>query len=275
MNRELIAFVPVLHEGYRALFQKYPSALHLVPPEFFSETLHLERDIRALPLSEMKRAIEALGIFRRIDILDEQKARALRKARAQFALPDEDVSHLFAKKFLRGKRVIYESVFLRWNKKISDTEYEMSPDRVISHSDFDREFIKRAEKDAEKSSDWGRQIGALLVKKGKILFTAHNRHLPSDYHLYAFGDPRSSFNAGDRTDVYTSIHAEATVVAEAARKGISVEGATLYITTFPCPNCARLVADAGIKKVCYSKGYSLRDAEMVFRARGVEIVLVK
>lgn len=275
MKTALIAFVPALHAGYTALFRKYPDTLFLIPPGFFSETLHLERDIRALPLAETQKAIEALGIFSNVDVLDEKKARALGKARIRFIFPDEDVSRLFVKKFLRGKRAVYESVFLRWNKKISDAEYEVTPDRAISHAEFDRKFLRRAGKEAEKSSDWWRHIGAVAVKNGKIVCVAHNHHLPSDYHLYAFGDPRSSFNAGERPEVYTSIHAEAEIIASAARNGISLENAVLYATTFPCPNCARLLVIAGIKKVCYAQGYSLRDAENILRAGGVEIVLVK
>ncbi len=275
MKTELVAFVPVLHEGYRALFEKYPRTLHIIPPEFFSETLHLERDIRALPPLEMKRAIEALGIFGSVDILNNKSTRALRSARVRFALPDEDVSHLFAQKYLPGKKVKYESVFLRWNKKISDTEYEVPPDRTISRASLHRSLIRRAQSEAEKSSDWWRQIGALIVKDGKVLGVAHNRHLPTDYHLHSFGDPRSSYNAGERPEVYTSIHAEASLVARAARDGVSLKGTTLYATTFPCPNCARLIAGAGITKVFYTKGYSLRDAEIVLRASDIEIILVK
>lgn len=275
MKTILIAFVPVLHAGYVALFRKYPDTLALIPSNFFSETLHLERDIRALPLTETKRAIEALGIFSHIEVLDTKKARALGRARARFVLPDEDVSRLFAKKFLRGREVSYESVFLRWDKKISDAEYTVPPDRTISRAAFHRTYLRRAEQEAQKSSDWWRRIGALVVKKGKVLFVAHNRHLPTDYHLAAFGDPRSSFNAGERPDVYTSIHAEADIVARAARGGVPLKGATFYTTTFPCPNCARLLAEVGIQKVCYARGYSLRDAERILRGAGIEIVLVQ
>lgn len=275
MKTVLIAFVPALHAGYTALFRKYPDTLFLIPPDFFSETLHLERDIRALPLAETKKAIEALRIFSCVDILDEKKVRALGKTRARFVLPDEDVSHLFGKKFLRGKRVIYELVFLRWNKKISDTEYEVSPDRTVSHAEFDRKFLRRAAKEAQKSPDWWRQIGAVAVKNGKVLCVAHNHHLPSGYHLSAFGDPRSSFSAGERIDVATALHAEATLIARAARAGISLNGTVLYTMTFPCPHCARLIATTGIKKICYTRGYSLRDGEQILRAANIEIVLVQ
>jgi len=275
MKTILTAFVPVLHSGYLKLFKKYPDSLFLITAKFFPEFFHLERDIRALPPVEMKNVIGALGIFKRIEVLNEKKARALASERARFVFPDEDVSRAFAEEYMKGKNVVYEPIFLRWNKKISDIEYEVPPDRIISKNSFDRTIIKKAEKVAEKSFDWWRQIAATVVKDGKILYEAYNKHLPTDFHLASFGDPRSSFNAGERPDIYTSIHAEASIIAQAAKEGKSLDGATLYTTTFPCPVCARIIAEAGIKKVCYSKGYSLRDAEEIFRSRNVEIILVK
>ena len=64
-------------------------------------------------------------------------------------------------------------------------------------------------------------------------------------------------------------------VAEAARRGLALDDSSLYITTFPCPVCAKSIALSGIKHVYYKKGYSLLDAEDVLRAYGVEIVLVE
>jgi len=56
---------------------------------------------------------------------------------------------------------------------------------------------------------------------------------------------------------------------------MALEDAYLYVTTFPCPVCAKSIAEAGIQKLYYSQGYSLLDAEDVLRAYGVKIVLVK
>ena len=115
----------------------------------------------------------------------------------------------------------------------------------------------------------------MVVKDKKILFISHNHHLPTNYHLSTFGDPRSNFDAGQHQEIFTSIHSEASIVAQAAHDGVSLKDATIYITTFPCPNCARLVAKAGIKKLFYSKGYSLLDAEKILDHFGVEIFLVQ
>ena len=112
------------------------------------------------------------------------------------------------------------------------------------------------------------------MKNKKVILRSHNRHLPTDYHLSTLGDPRSNFDKGERLDIYTSIHGESDLVAKAASKGISLKGTSIYVSTFPCSNCARLLAEAGVKKVFYEKGYSRLDAENVLNAYGVEIILV-
>ena len=275
MNRIIVAFVPVLHAGYIQLFKKYPKALYLLGPTYIKAFPRLERDIRALHPLTMQKAIGALGVVKDVYVLDAKHLEKLQGDDVSFVIPDEDIMHDFAKKHLPEKDIIFDTFFLRWDKRITDREYEVSPDRVISTAALDREMMSRALREAQKSSDWWRQIGALVVKNGETLFQSHNRHLPSDHHLYAFGDPRSNFDAGERPDVYTSIHAEADIIAQAARNGVSLLDASLYITTFPCPNCARLLAQVGIKKVYYTKGYSLLDAEQIFKTHNIEIVLVE
>jgi dCMP deaminase len=89
------------------------------------------------------------------------------------------------------------------------------------------------------------------------------------------GDPRSNFDYGEAPDVYTSIHAESDLVAQAAREGVSLRGASIYVTTFPCANCARLLARAEVAKVYYEKGYSRVDAEGVLRSAEIAIIQVK
>ena len=83
------------------------------------------------------------------------------------------------------------------------------------------------------------------------------------------------FDAGEKHHLSNSIHAEASLVGKAAKDGIRLNNTNLYVTTFPCPTCAKLVAEAGIKKVYYQDGYSLSDAEDILKNSGVELILVK
>lgn len=134
--------------------------------------------------------------------------------------------------------------------------------------------MKKANSESEKSPDWWRQIGAIIIKDSKIILQGHNKHLPSERATMFQGDPRSNFDAGERIEISSALHGEAGLIALAAKKGISLEGTSIYVTVFPCPNCAKLIAASGIKKVFYSKGYSLLDAEDIFESFGVELIKV-
>jgi dCMP deaminase len=75
-------------------------------------------------------------------------------------------------------------------------------------------------------------------------------------------------------ELSTALHAEAAIVASAARDGLPLAGADLYVSTFPCPGCARLVAEAGFRRCYFAGPYSLLGGETVLRAAGVELIWV-
>ncbi|MEK7195227.1 MAG: deaminase [Patescibacteria group bacterium] len=277
MQYAVVSYIPALHRGYIDFFKKYPGTLYILGPDFVLEEPRMERDIRALTPEEIKALLEGLKIFSGIIVLDKRNKSELIDNTSSIIMPDEDVNRKFAESHLKGKNVTFIKTFLRWDRQISTTEFEIPPDRTISSGAFDREIITRALTEGEKSPDWWRQVGAVLIKDKKPLFTKHNEPLPSEYTLNTFGDPRSNFDAQEEKykNLSKTIHSEAAIIAEAAKRGIPIDGTSLYITTFPCPACAKSIALAGIKEVYYSKGYSLLDAEDILRAFGVKIVLVK
>jgi dCMP deaminase len=272
-----VSYIPALHRGYIDFFKKYPGTLYILGPDFVLEAPRMDRDIRALAPQEIKSLVEGLKLFSKIVVLDKNNFQELLDDPAPIVTPDEDVNRLFAKEHLGGKPVQYISVFLRWDRQISTTEFQVPPNRVISESEFDKQIMANAFEESKKSPDWWRQIGAILVRDKKPVIIAHNTALPCEYTLNALGDPRSNFDAGEAQykDLGKFIHGEANVIAQAAKQGISTEGASIYVTTFPCPACAKLLAVAGIKEVYYSKGYSMLDAEDILKAFGVKITLVK
>lgn len=273
--RALIAYVPALHAGYVAFFSKYQDAtLFVLGSDFIEAFPRLNRDLRALDPVKAATAVESLALLPAVQVLSLEQLKKL-DAFDSFVLPDEDVSRDFASKFLNGKPVSFELIFLRWDKLISEKEKEVPPDRVVSSEAIHRALMAKALDEAQKSPDWWRKIGGVLEKNGQILFTSHITYFPSDHALDIFGTPRSNIDAGERPDLYISMHAEADIIAQAARSGESLEGAHIYTTTFPCANCARLVARSGIKKLFYAHGYSVLDAEAVLRDAGVEIILVQ
>ncbi len=267
----LIAFVPVLHKGYIDLFKKYPGTLGILGADIIEDFTALTRDCRVVDPEMMKTAIESLGIFESVVVISKSDLASV--AWGPVAMPDEDVSRAIVEQY-DIKNVTFESVFLRWDKQLTTRENVIAPDRKITHDEFAQSMMRIAVTESTKSSDWWRQVGTAIVKDGSVIALSHNTHLPTDFHLDVEGDPRTNFDAGVRIDLTTAIHSEALAIAQSAKTGTSLNGAEAFVTIYPCPNCARLFAEAGIRKVYYHKGYSLLDAEEILKAYGIEIVLV-
>lgn len=274
-NKGLVAYVPAIHAGYVALLKKHTDADVFVLGTHFIEAFpRLNRDLRALEPQQAANALQTLNIAPHVHVLNESDVAKL-AVYEEIIAPDEDVTRDFAQQYLANKHVTFENIFLRWNGQIMNFEKEPPPDRIISTSDLDRELIGNAKLEGEKSADWWRQIGSILVKDGRVILAGHIRYFPSDLALDILGTPRICVDAGERPDLYISMHAEADIIAQAAHAGISLQGASLYVSTFPCINCAFLVARSGIAKLYYSQGYAKLDADDVLRSAGVEVILVK
>ena len=88
------------------------------------------------------------------------------------------------------------------------------------------------------------------------------------------GDPRSNYSKGVNLELSLANHAEPMVIGTAARKGIPLEGTDLWVTNFPCPPCGKLIAEAGIKRLFFRRGYAVLDGDITLRKAGVEIFRV-
>ncbi len=269
----VVAFIPAIHKGYIDFLRKYPGTLYVIGPDFIADFPHIERDIRTPDIADLKKLITALEVTNDVIELTRGSITQLPE-NSTIIMPDDSVTRAVAEKYLPDRDITFDTTFLRWNKQISATEFIVPADRTISRDELDKELLDRAFDESHKSSDWWRRIGVVAVKDGAILLTGFNSHLPSDFTLDTYGDPRSSFDAGERFDLSTAIHGEAELISKAAKNGIALDGASLYVTTFPCPACAKLIVNAGIKKVYYAQGYSLLDAEQILGAFGVELILI-
>jgi len=275
--KTLVAYVPVLHEGYRRFFESHSDAqkLFILGTDLTDEYKPLTKEIRQLKPELMKQAVAALGIFEEVEVLNESMARTLNVPGNSIVFPREDISEMVAQKYFPDVDVSYDSVFLRWDKKNAEEEKGVQPEERITREEFHRRVMEQAAEDAEKSSDIWRHVGAAIVKDGEVVLVAHNHHLPSEHSPYVNGDPRGNWSRGVNMELATGFHAEASIIAEAAKRGISLEGADLYVTVFPCPPCSKLVASSGIKTLYCGGGNSILDAEEVMRGMGVKIVYVE
>ncbi|MEX0748610.1 MAG: deaminase [Candidatus Saccharimonadales bacterium] len=224
----------------------------------------------------MRRAVDSIETTKKIGVLNKKTIKTTLNKYDTIVMPDEDVSQLIIDKYLDRKKVKLISTFLRWDRQISTQDSEAPAHRQLSSQKLDVELMAKAVDEAQKSPDWWRQVGSLVTKGGTILLLAHNRPLVAkDYSSNTFGDPRSNFDAGEFIEVSKAIHSEAALIARAAHNGTALEGASLYVTTFPCPVCAKLVAEAGISKVYYTEGYSRLDAGDIFATYDIELIKVE
>ncbi len=266
----LIAYIPTLNQRHLDWFGRHPNSnLLLISQEEAEEFLpRLARNMAALPTEVVASMISSLNV-----------ARVIRKNCSvwcgEFVLPDEDVSHLFADKYLYPAdcKATFEMIWARYDMTAVIRDQPVIPDVEVSCSDFDARFMDRALRLSKKSPDWWRQIGAVAVSSdGEFVAAAHNTHMPNEYETYIFGDPGLNRDAG-QPGKYTALHAEAAVVARCARfKEFSLSGASLYVTTFPCEGCAHLIVASGITKVFFREGFSSLNAQDTLRTHGVEIV---
>lgn len=271
-----VAYIPVLHRGYLDFFRRHRdiSFFYVFDAALIAEFDYLKKEIRALSPHE---AVEALrSFFPDTGIVSAGPSilRSLTAGGYHVVMPDEDVCRQTARRYLFGCQVTFDPTFLRWDRTNTVAQSSPSPTRVISDSALARVLMGRAAAEAVRSSDWWRQVGALLVRDGSVIVTAHNRHLPTDYTPYIDGDPRNAFFRGINIELGTALHAETGLICECARRGVPVAGAELYVTTFPCPPCAKAIAASGIRRMYYRDGYAMLDGERVLNDAGVEIVLV-
>jgi len=277
MQKIIVAYIPVLHEGYRKFLDlnKDANKLYIWGQDLILESDYLSKEIRALHPELIKSSIESWKLNFLVEILTKEKIVGILDFDGNIVMPDDDISHIFSEKYLSNKSIVFENIFLRWDKRNSVRKNLIAQDQTITTDEFSKSLISQAEKSADKSSDWWRHVGAVIMKDNKIVLSGCNKHVPSEHIPYANGDPRNAFHKGEYVELSTAIHAEAQLIAEAANKGISLNGAEIYVTTFPCPPCAKLIAYSGIKKIYYSEGYGVLDGEDIMKNKGVKIVFVE
>jgi dCMP deaminase len=275
-----VAYVPVLHEGYRRFVERHAAGLplHLIGPELYEDYRPLAKDIRALPAELAAKSIEAWGLCSRVTVLDAAGAQELAAGAPRIAMPAEDVSYRVAERFFERCEVFYDTVFLRWDRTRTTqllqpgarawTEAERSGDPLLV------ELARAAGEAAGASIDWWRQVGAAMRLASGETLCAHNEHLPHALSAYAAGDPRANLYKGVGLELSTAVHAEAAVIAKAAREGRATAGASMFVSDFPCPPCAKLIAGAGVALLYFVEGYAVLDGEDVLAAAGVEVVRI-
>jgi dCMP deaminase len=270
----VVAYVPVLHEGYRRFLESHARdrPMYVVGPELYADYRPLAKDIRCLDAELVADALRSWGICSEVRVLDAELAEELGARGASITMPAEDVSYQLAERFFGRCPVQFDTVFLRWDKTKTAQLLRPQPAARVAWPEAFAELGLAAEDAAAASVDWWRQVGAAIrFADGEVRSTT-NVHHPHQLSAYAAGDPRSNFFKGVSLELSTVTHAEARLIAEAARDGLATAGALMYVTDFPCPPCAKLIAAAGISRLYFREGYAVLDGQDVLDAAGVEIV---
>ena len=127
---------------------------------------------------------------------------------------------------------------------------------------LDKRYIRMAQIWAENSYCNRRKVGALIVKNKMIISDGYN------------GTPAGFENICEDENGLTKpyvLHAEANAITKIACSNNSSKGATMYVTTSPCIECAKLIIQAGIKRVIYSEKYRLEDGINLLRRANIEV----
>lgn len=270
---QLLLYVPVIHAGYQRFLEEHAgdAEVLLVGRSFAEEFPVVAKEIRALDAATALRYLTATGTVTRGRVVERDDLPGA--VTGPLRAPDEALLRDVVDRFGLGP-VEWVRTFLSWDREWSRAGRPPEWDGTVTADAYARSMQELAATAAARSSDWWRRVGAVATRDGAVLAVAHNRHLPTEYAPYLDGDPRNGFRRGVATEATTAVHAEAALVARAAREGIRLQGADLHVSTFPCPACARLVAEAGFARCFFAGGYSVLHGDDVLRAAGVELVFV-
>jgi len=126
----------------------------------------------------------------------------------------------------------------------------------------DHNFINIAKEIASASKCVSKQVGAVIVKDGRILSTGYNGTPPGYTNCTDHWDGQYTKDHHEWSKTY-EIHAEMNAIIWAAREGISINGATIYVTLEPCSDCSKNIIASGIKRIVYDKSYEHTNSDIV------------
>ena len=151
----------------------------------------------------------------------------------------------------------------------------MAKDERIS---WDEYFIEMAILAAKRSNCVSRQVGAVITVDNQVVATGYNGAPKHLHHCIDAGGCLRKLNhieSGTRQEICRAVHAEQNAIISAAVKGVSIKGGTLYVNTYPCSICTRMLINAEIKRIVYDSDYSDPLSKEMLDESGIEIVRFK
>ena len=140
---------------------------------------------------------------------------------------------------------------------------------------WDKRFMELTELVGTWASCYRRKVGAIIVKDKRVLTTGYNGAPAGISSCVERGEclrEKMNIPSGTRAETCYAAHAEQTAIIQAARYGANIDGATLYCTHQPCVICAKMIINAGIKRVVYKEGYPDEFSIRLFEEAGTKII---
>ena len=199
---------------------------------------------------------DAFSLFLEKGIFDEETAKRFREEILSKG-GSQDPMKLYVA--FRGKEPDIKALLKRNGILTSEEKGE------TKQHELDCRYLRMAKRWSENSYCQRRQVGALVVKDKMIISDGYN------------GTPSGFENVCEEDGVTKPyvLHAEANAITKIARSGNNSDGSTLYVTDSPCIECAKLIIQAGIKRVIYGREYRLTDGVDLLRRAGIEVTLIK
>jgi len=141
---------------------------------------------------------------------------------------------------------------------------------------WDKRFMEMASLVATWSSCFkeNRQVGAVIVRDKRILTTGYNGASSGIVSCKEKGEclrVKLNIKSGTCQEICYAVHAEQNAIIQAAKLGVSVQGATIYVTHQPCSICAKMIINSGIKRIVYKEGYPDEFSMQLFNEANIEI----
>ncbi|MDR1496145.1 MAG: cytidine/deoxycytidylate deaminase family protein [Clostridiales Family XIII bacterium] len=140
---------------------------------------------------------------------------------------------------------------------------------------WDEYFMSIAKLTSERATCLRRKVGAVIVSDKQIVATGYNGAPKGIAHCDEKGGclrEKLGVPSGERHELCRALHAEQNAIIQAATSGQSIEGATIYITHQPCVICAKMIINAGIRKIIVNEGYPDEFAVEILDEAGLKIV---
>jgi dCMP deaminase len=136
---------------------------------------------------------------------------------------------------------------------------------AVARASWDEYFMGIAEQAATRSTCVRKHVGAVIVRDRTVLSTGYNGSIRGLPHCEDVGCVMEDGHC------ITTVHAEANAILQAAKNGVSIDGAEIYTTASPCWNCFKLIANAGIRRISFGEFYREERIRETAQQIGVEL----